>query len=78
MTDAKPCPFCGNAVDSVALEDDYGNRNVRCRCGARGPSADNEREAIDLWNIRSVDAPGARADTPNNAPRRTTWTNRSG
>ena len=46
-----PCPFCG-ATAHVA---DTGNMWACCNgCDAEGPVADNEAEAIRLWNIRAV------------------------
>lgn len=49
----RPCPFCGShAAGSEAYS--HGLCNVVCGCGARGPDAPTEQEAIELWNARDV------------------------
>lgn len=53
----KPCPFCDNADDdmlSVFDDKDYIKKHrwyVYCHeCGAQGPRAGSEKDAIDRWN----------------------------
>jgi hypothetical protein len=53
----KPCPFnpkhrCLGAFYFAAREE-KGAWRVRCECGAAGPSAETEKEAIELWNKRA-------------------------
>ncbi|WP_160295998.1 Lar family restriction alleviation protein [Aliterella atlantica] len=52
-----PCPFCGDSdleiIESL-FEDtelDYG-LTVYCSCGAQGPAAKTEDEALLKWNSR--------------------------
>ena len=51
----KPCPFCGEyRYDEAFLgllkgESTY---RIHCHCGAEGPWADDEPEAICEWNHR--------------------------
>jgi hypothetical protein len=45
-----PCPFCGGQPEILK-----GNFFVRCPnadCATDGPTGDDERDAIRLWNIR--------------------------
>lgn len=48
-----PCPFCGSR-DGCTFR--YGNVRepwtFECICGARGPWAPTEREAIEKWSGR--------------------------
>jgi Lar family restriction alleviation protein len=44
-----PCPFCGSSNVGA-----YQKSFVQCRnCIATGPMADDEQEAIGLWNTRT-------------------------
>lgn len=52
-----PCPFCGDSemeiIESLFedTEFDYG-LTVYCSCGAQGPAAKTEDEALLKWNGR--------------------------
>ena len=52
-----PCPFCGDSdleiIESVFedIEEGYGI-TMYCDCGAQGPAARTENEAILKWNSR--------------------------
>lgn len=54
----KNCPFCGcsNAIQKdfefYGRDEQYSRHFVSCICGARGPSAENQKKAIDKWNAR--------------------------
>lgn len=53
--DKKPCPFCGNTYDILAIET---NKEQNCCqmvcmcCGATGPSAGDAIDAERYWNER--------------------------
>lgn len=52
----KPCPFCGEQVDSRLILHE-GSKSVRFQCGclicgAQGPWSDNEEGAKKAWNVR--------------------------
>ena len=51
----KSCPFCGST--KIELNDpDIPTRWVGCEnCGAIGPDAKSDREAVELWNNRVED-----------------------
>ena len=50
----KPCPHCREA-ERLEQRSDCGDRYIEClECGARGPVADSEEEAAELWNNRDV------------------------
>lgn len=52
MDNIKPCPFCSSALTARRLLDGY--QTVVCvKCGAQGPMARIEENAITLWNVRS-------------------------
>jgi len=46
------CPFCGKTDSEVTLAEFEGHkRHVECfGCGAKGPLAETEDQAVDLWN----------------------------
>lgn len=47
-----PCPFCGNLSQEIYdLYYDGPHRLIYCKCGAQ---AENELEAIALWNTRKT------------------------
>ena len=52
----KSCPFCGECEYEESclslLEEENGMFRIHCHCGAEGPWADNEIEAICEWNHR--------------------------
>lgn len=55
MSKFKPCPFCGLYL---AVTWHIGHLDkpwiVNCyECGAEGPRAKTEKEAIELWNKRA-------------------------
>ena len=49
------CPFCGHhKVISWHMGCYDKPWFVECmKCGARGPLADSEGEAVDIWNVRA-------------------------
>ncbi len=52
-----PCPFCGNCeleIIESEFEDDQEDEGltVYCDCGAQGPAARTEDEALLKWNSR--------------------------
>ncbi len=52
-----PCPFCGDSeleIIESEFEDDQDDEGltVYCDCGAQGPAARTEDEAILKWNSR--------------------------
>src|SRR5580704_8476281 len=48
-----PCPFCGSIYTTIRLLRINREVKLRClRCGARGPYALTETEAIAAWNRR--------------------------
>jgi len=50
-----PCPFCSSSEQEVYdLYYDGPHRLIYCKCGAQAGEAENELEAIALWNKRSV------------------------
>ncbi len=50
----KPCPFCGEEdVDTWEWRGHFAMECPRNKCGASGPSRDNERDAEIAWNTRS-------------------------
>lgn len=58
MDKLKPCPFCGSKQNRLFVErDEVGWFFVSCApsdngCGASGPGAIYEKEAIEAWNRR--------------------------
>ena len=54
MTNLKPCPFCGGSrivVGPCELRNDF--HEAACvDCGAKGPDATNEADALRLWSQR--------------------------
>jgi len=60
-TDKEKCPFCGNKHEeefAFGSEHKHGTilerwRFVMCSCGAQGPFAETDVEAIREWNRRS-------------------------
>jgi len=57
---ANPCPFCGSR--HVGLEGSTCDAKwfVMCDCGAMGPEADGENEAIRAWNRAMANVPAER------------------
>jgi Lar family restriction alleviation protein len=50
-----PCPFCsGQEQEIYDLFYDGPHRLVVCKCGAQAGEAEDEQEAIALWNQRSI------------------------
>ena len=49
-----PCPFCGSSEQEIYdLYYDGLHVLVFCKCGAQAGSAEDEQEAIALWNTRT-------------------------
>jgi hypothetical protein len=51
--DVEKCPFCKNADKDSMLWTAGASRwkvQVRCSCGAAGPAAQSNAEAVKLWN----------------------------
>lgn len=50
-----PCPFCGGLeveiIEELLPDRSYGLA-VYCECGAQGAVAEEENQAIALWNTR--------------------------
>lgn len=58
MTIINRCPFCGHTASVLHDTDEEGDDCywVECdNCGAIGPTADNEDEAVENWNARRTD-----------------------
>lgn len=59
MCELKSCPFCGSKQNRLFVEqDEAGWFYVICApsdngCGATGPAAINEKDAVNLWNWRA-------------------------
>lgn len=56
MTEIKQCPFCGLYLTVTYHIGHYLPKPwiVNCyQCGAEGPRAKTEEEAIELWNRRA-------------------------
>lgn len=54
MPSMKACPFCGSDNLHILSIDDTDNPIVRCNnCGSEGPTGDNEKDAVELWNGRA-------------------------
>ena len=51
----RPCPFCRASEPYVTDVGDSRWFQVVCGCGARGPMADPEAEAIARWNAAGQD-----------------------
>jgi Lar family restriction alleviation protein len=59
----KPCPFCGNIDHQRYFVSSYvektekktGIQFVCKKCQAFGPGANNEKDAVEAWNIRKND-----------------------
>lgn len=49
----KPCPFCKSKEIYSTREDDFTIVAQCIDCGASGPYALNEEEAIEAWNSRA-------------------------
>ena len=52
----KPCPFCNNSnPKKYSLQTAGSLHQILCSaCGAFGPAAESEDEALDVWNNRFV------------------------
>ena len=51
MSKLRMCPFCKNETGFCITQGLNGDRVVQCaKCGATGPEADSDQEAIELWN----------------------------
>lgn len=72
MSDLLPCPFCGGVKHQVNTKakgyfvkraamragKDSSNYLARCtKCGAKGPLAHSELDAIAAWNHRAPQTP---------------------
>lgn len=54
LADHAPCPFCASKISGVVTNGDD-NFYLSCEnCGAEGPTAPTEAEAIAAWNRRSA------------------------
>ena len=50
-----PCPFCDSLSQEIYdLWYDGPHRLIYCKCGAQAGEAENEQEAIVLWNSRTL------------------------
>jgi len=55
MNTLKPCPFCGVAETTLPVVAHGTITCVWCKaCGARGPQAASEIDAIEKWNEASL------------------------
>lgn len=52
-TKFKPCPFCKTNDINLTWKDGFTIVAQCYDCGASGPYAENEEEAIDAWNRRA-------------------------
>lgn len=51
----KHCPFCGMDT-AISREISFGVRFISCKsCHARGPAADSEEMARQLWEERAME-----------------------
>lgn len=59
MNELKPCPFCGSKDVFAVPTDAFWGHVVSCNnCGASGPMASTEEEAIAGWNDRKGESNG--------------------
>ena len=63
MTEMAKCPFCfQNKSHLIKIDDSI---QVYCDwCGARGPTAGEDTDAINYWNNRVMTEPDQEPNTP--------------